>query len=98
MSLLILIDGGYLKATAKFAHNVRADFSKFPGWVLGEVQQYNHGFPKTLLRTIYYDCAPYQSTQPTPQEQQRLRAFTRFHHFLEQLPKFEVRLDRKSVV
>ncbi len=93
MSLLILIDGGYLKAMAKIAH-ARANFKEFPRWVLEQVQQRNQGQPRSLLRTIYYDCAPYQSNPPTAEERSRYQGFTRFRNFLENLPKFEVRLGR----
>jgi len=93
MSLLVLIDGGYLKAVGKL-QGKRADLAKLPLWVLEQVQRHNHGQPATLLRTVYYDCPPYQSTPPTPEEKQRTKSFDSFRRYLENLPKFEVRLGR----
>lgn len=45
-----------------------------------------------LIRTYYYDCPPYVSPQPTPEEKSRQERFDRYHYNLKQLDKFEVRL------
>lgn len=90
MSLLILIDGGYLKRIAP----VPADLARFPQWVVGVIQGSTSCQSIDLLRTIYYDCPPYQSSPPTPDERTRAQRFDKFRSFLEHLPRFEVRLGR----
>lgn len=47
-----------------------------------------------LLRTYYYDCLPYQSSPPTPDEQNRFGKHQRFHAKLAAIPRFEVRLGK----
>lgn len=44
-----------------------------------------------LLRTYYYHCLPYQSTQPTEEENERFGKMQRFLTGLARLPRFEVR-------
>lgn len=47
-----------------------------------------------ILRTYYYDCLPYQSNPPTPDEAKRFARKQRFVHSLERIPRFQVRLGR----
>jgi len=51
-------------------------------------------FSAERFRTYYYDCMPYQSSPPTPQETERYRAKDRFISSLRHNPRFEVRLGR----
>lgn len=47
-----------------------------------------------LLRMYVYDCAPYQSRYPTPDEKARKARFDSFRSQLENQPRTEVRLGR----
>ena len=47
-----------------------------------------------VLRTYYYNCLPYQSRPPSPQERERFDNARRFYHALTMLPRFEVRQGR----
>jgi len=44
-----------------------------------------------ILRTYYYNCPPYKSDPPLPDESRRFSAKERFYYALRNLPKFEVR-------
>jgi uncharacterized LabA/DUF88 family protein len=44
------------------------------------------------MRTYLYDCMPYQSTVPTPDESLRYSKMDSFMSHLRKLPRFEVRL------
>lgn len=46
------------------------------------------------LRTYYYDCAPYQSAPPTPDERRRTAEFLKLKESLERMPRTQVRLGR----
>jgi uncharacterized LabA/DUF88 family protein len=50
--------------------------------------------PVELLRTLYYNCLPYQGSKPTPDEATRYGKAQAFHNRLESIPRFEVRLGR----
>lgn len=79
--IVVLIDGGYItKLLQDFS--LRIDFGRF----VNEIVK-----PDELLRTYYYDCLPYQSRQPTPDESDRLKRVQRFHDALNRIPRFEVR-------
>jgi len=47
-----------------------------------------------ILRTYYYDCPPFQSSTPTPDEKQRFAKAQSFFSALDRLPRYEVRLGR----
>jgi uncharacterized LabA/DUF88 family protein len=47
-----------------------------------------------LLRTLYYNCLPYQSNPPTPDEARRYGNKHRFFQRLNSLPRFTVRQGR----
>jgi uncharacterized LabA/DUF88 family protein len=49
---------------------------------------------REILRTYFYDCLPYQSSTPTPDERSRFSKKQSFFHSLERLPRFEVRQGR----
>jgi uncharacterized LabA/DUF88 family protein len=49
---------------------------------------------RELLRTYYYDCLPFQSAQPTPDERERFAKRRTFHSSLQRLPRLQVRLGK----
>ncbi len=80
------IDGAYfqfmLKDEFKEAH---IDFRKLAEFMAGGLE---------ILRTYFYDCLPYQSPNPTPDERTRFGKRQGFHSALSMNPRFEVRLGR----
>lgn len=94
MSILaIFIDGGYYCALAEKHYHVRLDFPKFVDEIKGIVASRT---PNTvdILRTFYYDCAPYQSQNPTTQERRQYGKKIGFFNYLDNLPRVEVRQGR----
>ena len=82
----VFIDGGYLDKVLHFDFpGRRIDFKKL---VLEIVQ------PCELLRAYYYNCLPYQSNPPTPEEKTFYASKHGFTTALSFLPRFEVRLGR----
>jgi len=49
---------------------------------------------KEILRTYYYDCLPWQSPNPTPDESARFAKKQRFFAALEKNPRFQIRQGR----
>ncbi len=49
---------------------------------------------REILRSYFYDCEPYQSNPPTSEENTRFGKAQRFHHALDQIPRFQVRLGK----
>lgn len=89
----IFIDGAYLSKVLQQLHapnGVRLDYSKLS----------NHlAQGANLLRAYYYDCLPYQSAQPTPEEAHRFAKKQAFFAAITALPRFEVRegkLERRG--
>lgn len=82
----VFIDGGYIRAVlAKFGEP-RISYRKLSEYFASQDER---------LRTYYYDCAPFQSNPPTPEEQQRKRRFDSFMHSLQvSVPRLQVRLGR----
>lgn len=79
----VFIDGGYVGALARDnLGGVRLDFGKLANHVIGGAE---------LLRAYYYDCAPYQSNPPTPDEKARVKSKQSFFAALSSLPRFQVR-------
>jgi len=82
----VLIDGGYfLKINKKFFGKARVDLLKLSNILCGECFR---------LITYYYDCMPYQSGIPTPNERKMYANKYRFITALRKLERFEVRLGR----
>ena len=78
----VYIDGGYLKHVLDSYGKPKIDFEKFAQWACqGD----------TLFRAYYYDCLPYQSANPTPEERERVSRAQQFHTALIRLNRFEVR-------
>jgi len=91
--LAIFIDGGYIRALAEKEFRIWIDYDKLPGEILKLIAAKT---PESLdlLRTYYYDCLPYQSDPPTPEEAKRFAARRKFFDFLGRLPRFAVREGR----
>ena len=84
--IAIFIDGAYLTNVLRNEFNhARIDFEALSKAIVGESE---------LLRTYYYDCLPYLSNPPTPDERDRFNAIRRFHDALRLLPRYEVRLGQ----
>lgn len=84
--IAIFIDAGYLeKVLHKEFRGAKVDFGKLSSELArGE----------ELLRTYYYNCPPYQSNPPTPEEIKRTSSADSFYAALKRLPRSEVRLGR----
>lgn len=79
----VIIDGGYLdKIMAEDFANVRVDIGKLGEELSGGTER---------LRTYYYHCMPFQSTNPTPDEKSRFASMDRFIYNLRKLPRFQFR-------
>jgi uncharacterized LabA/DUF88 family protein len=82
----IFIDGAYLEFVLKEEFGrPPIDFAALANRIAG---------PRELLRTYFYDCLPYQSARPTAEERERFARRRRFHHALNLIPRFEVRLGK----
>jgi uncharacterized LabA/DUF88 family protein len=82
----IFIEGGYIsKLLTKNFGSISVDFLKLANWIAGCMD---------ILRVYYYDCLPYQSKPPTPEEQEMVSKKQQFLYKLNRLPKFEVREGR----
>jgi uncharacterized LabA/DUF88 family protein len=81
----VFIDGGYARKVFEQFGNPRISYLKFSQHVAAGQER---------LRTYYYDCAPYVSSPPTPEERARKAGFDRFAAALEQQSRFQVRLGR----
>lgn len=91
--LAIFIDGGYLAALAEKEFHIWIDYGKLPTEMVGIIAKKTPE-PIDLLRSYYYDCLPYQSSTPTPEETKRFAAKRKFFDFLGRLPRFSVREGR----
>lgn len=84
--IAIFIDAAYLNYTLKNEFNAaRIDFQKL-------VLRIANG--RDILRSHFYDCPPYQSSPPTPDEATRFGKHQKFVYALDQIPRFQVRNGR----
>lgn len=81
----VFIDGGYAKKIFQASGNPKISYSKFSDYVSREEER---------LRTYYYDCPPYMSTPPTPEEKERKSNFDKFIWALQRESRFQVKLGR----
>jgi uncharacterized LabA/DUF88 family protein len=82
----VFVDGGYIKAVLKQFGEPRISCRKLSELFADKDER---------LRTYYYDCAPFQSNPPTPEEQQRKRNFDSFVSALQaRVPRFQLRRGR----
>jgi len=83
---VVFIDNGYLsKILKKYFKEPNIDYSVFSDNICGECER---------LRTYVYDCMPYQSNPPTPDERTRYSKKNRFLNSLEKSPRVEVKLGK----
>lgn len=79
----VFIDGEYLRKGAQELGYSTNPLEKLAAGIAA---------PHHLVRTYFYDCLPYQSDPPTPQEQENFGRKEKFFKRIENLPKFQVRL------
>lgn len=91
--LAVFVDGGYIGRLARDVFNVSPDYGKLSQAILKEINDQSTE-SVDLLRTLYYDCLPYQSPKPTPAESERFGRARKFYDALGRLSRFEVRLGR----
>lgn len=83
----VFIDGGYMASLLKeHFGEPPIDYKRLVDWAVQDGEE--------LLRAYYYDCLPYQSAQPTPEERERFANKQRFFNALNRIPRFEVRQGR----
>ena len=89
----IFLDGAYLLELGRreFRPRIRMDYGKLAGRIRDRIAEDTFE-PLDILRTYYYDCPPFRSQQPTPEEVERYGRYQRFADALSHLPRFEVRL------
>jgi len=82
----IFIDAAYLENVLQ---------KEFPGFAVdfGKLAEVLAG-GRSLLRTYFYNCPPYQGSPPTREEAERKAKADAFYAALKKLPRFEVRLGR----
>jgi len=68
--LAIFVDGGYLDSLATDEFGIRIDQSKL-GEEIRRIVAAKTPNSVDLLRTLYYDCLPYQSNPTTTEEKER---------------------------
>jgi uncharacterized LabA/DUF88 family protein len=81
----VFIDGGYAKKVFEQFGNPRISYLKFSEHIARNQER---------LRTYYYDCPPYVSSPPTPDEKSRKANFDRFVAALEKESRFQVKFGR----
>ena len=90
----VFLDGGYLRELSrKEFRRVTVDYGKLAGRIRDRIAG-DTAEPLDILRTYYYDCPPFRSQQPTPEEVEQYDRYQRFADALSHLPRFEVRLGR----
>lgn len=83
----IFIDSGYFSKTLKQDfQDPNIDYGKVVNEVINKIDE-----DVDLLRTYFYDCPPYQSSNPTQEESKRYSKKEKFFNALEELPRFTVR-------
>lgn len=85
--IALFIDGGYLDEVLKFFGKARIDFEKLAEEMAN---------PHELLRTYYYHCLPYQSSQPSDEEIRFFSGAQRFYKRLNNIDSFTVRLGKMA--
>ncbi|MFX1369529.1 MAG: NYN domain-containing protein [Promethearchaeota archaeon] len=84
----VFIDIGYFGKVLKYCFGEpRINFERFSDLLCEG---------KERLRTYVYDCAPFQNSPPTEEEERRAANHTRFISSLARLNRFEIRLGRTA--
>jgi uncharacterized LabA/DUF88 family protein len=82
----ILIDGGYMGSVLKKQFNEPViEYDKLAQWACQK---------EDLFRVYYYDCLPYQSKNPSPEERSMMSRKQAFFSYLRRLDRFTVREGR----
>jgi uncharacterized LabA/DUF88 family protein len=82
----VLIDAGYVRSVLKkHFHEARIDYGELAAWACQKDE---------LFRAYYYDCLPYQSRSPTPEERDKISKAQSFFSALRRLRRFTVREGR----
>ncbi len=84
---LLLIDGGYLDFLQRSYGSPRIDYGRMANAICDH-------FGARLLRCVYFNCLPYLSSSPAPEEQEAYRRKEGFYQRLQKLERFEVKLGR----
>jgi len=79
--IALFVDGGYLDEILQ-VFNIKIDYHRLS-------QHMANGIP--LLRTYYYHCLPYKSSQSTEEENKRFANGQKFFRYLNRLDSFTVR-------
>ena len=79
----VFIDNGYLSKVV--CDGIKIDFLKFCDTVCNRHER---------LRTYFYDCKPYVSEPPTPEERVKVSQYNRFASKIEALPRFQMRFGK----
>ena len=91
--LAVFVDGGYLDSLSLIEFGERVDLAKLGGEIRQVVDSKTPDNIE-LLRTFYYDCLPYQSNPPTPEEAARFSKKRGFFSALKYLERFVLREGR----
>lgn len=81
----VFIDAGYLKRILEDFGQLQIDYEPFTRWACSG---------DNLFRAYYYDCLPYQSATPSPDECARMSHAEKTHTALRRLSRFIVREGR----
>jgi uncharacterized LabA/DUF88 family protein len=91
MKVAVLIDGGHLRALARIAgHNYNPDF-------IERVAHLCVAAGETLLRILYYDCAPFEGTAKLPVSG-NVHTFAGSDHWLRELAAKNLFAVRRGVL
>lgn len=84
---LLLIDGGYFDFLLRSMGSPRLDYGRLAEAIC-------RAFDLSLLRCTYFNCLPYLSASPSPEDQEAFRKKEGFYQRLQKLDRFEVKLGR----
>lgn len=83
----VFIDSGYVSKILKSDFGEPSiDYEKVVKETVSKIDK-----EVNLLKTYFYDCPPYQSDNPTPEERKRFANKEKFFTALESIPRFTVR-------
>ena len=91
--LAIFVDGGYAAKIAAQHLRIWVDYEKLSAAIRDKIAESTRE-PLDLLRTYFYDCLPYQSNPPTPDEADKFSKKRQFFSVLQRLPNYKVRQGR----
>jgi len=84
---LLLIDGGYLDYLQRSFGSPRIDYGKMAMAICDR-------FHFSMLRCVYFNCLPYLTSNPSPEEQEAYNRKQAFFDRLSKLDRFQVKLGR----